>query len=284
MVMPNFFIIGAIRAGTTSIYHYLKQHPEVYMSPIKDTDFFVHEGKNIDDYRALFQGFSGEKAIGDVSSRYLYSPQAAERIKYYTPEAKLIAILRNPVERAYSHYYMHVRERRERRTFIEAIDDEKKQVRNNNLSFGQRRYVNLGFYHRHLLPYFDLFDRRQIAIYLFEELKADAKGLMRNIFQFLDVADEFVPDVSIQYHVSGIPKTKILRPLLWKSPVITALGWHLPSWLHHTALAFREILRSRQLVKPPLSPEIRSSLVFEYREDILLLQELIQKDLSKWLK
>ena len=122
MTMPNFLIIGAMRAGTTSLYHYLKQHPQVYMSPVKEPRFFALEGEkpdpgrptderlmnhsitDIEAYRALFQAVSKETAIGEASPLYLYSPKAPERIRHYIPDAKLIAVLRDPVERAYSHF------------------------------------------------------------------------------------------------------------------------------------------------------------------------------------
>ena len=142
MTMPNFLIIGANKAGTTSIYSYLKQHPQIYMSPVKEPMFFTLEGKNIDrtevsrqitlktavndieDYQALFQGVSNEKAIGEASTAYLHCPWCAERIKQYIPDVKLIAILRDPIERAYSNYLMYVRWGLETLDFPEAVRQE----------------------------------------------------------------------------------------------------------------------------------------------------------------
>jgi hypothetical protein len=124
MVMPNFLLIGSQSAGTTSVYNYLKQHPEVYVSPIKETNFFVHDGQNPDcvphlspgvtslaAYRALFQGAFDRKAVGEASPLYLVDPRAAERIRHHIPKAKLIAILRDPAERAHTAYWMRVRGR-----------------------------------------------------------------------------------------------------------------------------------------------------------------------------
>src|ERR687894_3261543 len=115
MTMPNFFIIGAQKAGTTSLYYYLKQHPQIYMSPRKEPHFFkgMHSelrksGRglppvtDLGDYQALFRGVTDEKAIGEASASYLYSPKAPALIKSSIPDAKLIAVLRNPADRAYS--------------------------------------------------------------------------------------------------------------------------------------------------------------------------------------
>jgi hypothetical protein len=124
MTMPNFLIIGAAKSGTTSLHHYLKQHPQVYMSQIKEPSFFAFEGTkpaipgpwkrwaahnfitDIQAYRSLFQGVSDEVAIGEASTIYLVHPTAPQRIRHYVPDAKLIAILRDPAERAYSNYRM----------------------------------------------------------------------------------------------------------------------------------------------------------------------------------
>src|SRR3712207_6354190 len=117
MTMPNFLIIGAMKSGTTALYYYLEQHPEIYMSPVKEPNFFSSQEQenaadavtDIGTYQHLFRGVSGEKAIGEASHSYLYEPGAAAEIRRYLPEAKLIAILRNPIDRAYSHFLHMVR-------------------------------------------------------------------------------------------------------------------------------------------------------------------------------
>ena len=117
MTMPNFLIIGAMKSGTTALYYYLEQHPEIYMSPVKEPNFFSSQEREnaagavarIGNYRDLFRGVSGETAIGEASHSYLYEPGAAAEIRRYAPEAKLIAILRNPIDRAYSHFLHMVR-------------------------------------------------------------------------------------------------------------------------------------------------------------------------------
>ena len=133
MPWPNFFIIGAAKSGTTSLYHYLKQHPQIYMSPVKEPRFFAFHGETLEidrydqlsradlrliladsitkpsDYLALFNGVKDEKAIGEASPLYLQIPQVAARIHQFIPHAKLLAVLRNPIDRTYSQFLMHSR-------------------------------------------------------------------------------------------------------------------------------------------------------------------------------
>ncbi|MEC4812394.1 MAG: sulfotransferase domain-containing protein [Scytonema sp. PMC 1069.18] len=300
MKMPNFLIIGAAKAGTTSLYHYLKQHPQVYMSPVKETNFFAYEGENrefhgqggqvikffhitsIEAYQALFQGVSNETAIGEASPMYLYTPQVPERIQQYIHSTKLIAILRDPVERAFSHFSHFVRDGYEPLAdFSQAIQEAEVRFRNNLLG---GNYVRYGFYYAHLKPYFERFDKDRIRIYLYEDLKASPLYVLQDIFRFLNVNDTFIPDLSLKYNVSGIAKNKTLHTflinlakpdnksilkLLFPEKLLWRVGLSLYNW---------------NLKKLQLSLAVRRELIEIYRADILKLQDLIQRDLSKWLE
>jgi hypothetical protein len=300
MAMPNFLIIGFEKAGTTSVYHYLKQHPQVFVSPTKETNFFVHEGQNpeilpylakeltvvrsLADYRALFEAVSEHKAVGEASPLYLADPKAAECIRHHIPDAKLIALLRDPAERAYSAYWMRVRDGRETRSFEQAVDEELAGRLDDSLEVERRHYVRWGLYARHLKVYFSRFDRAQLAIYLFDDLQADPGGLMRELFRFLEVDDRFVPDTSIRYNASGTPRNRLLRPLFGKSAVTRTLRRALPGPLGRRAASIQEAWRSRALAKPPMPPKVRRRLVAGYRRDILELQGMLERDLSGWLE
>ena len=172
MSMPNFLIIGAAKSGTSSLYAYSKQHPEIYMSSLKEPRFFAFEGEkvdfcgpgsdvfnqetitNLEAYRALFNRVSDEKAIGEASPAYLCVPKAAECIYHYIPDVKLIVILRQPAERAYSSFLHTVRAGVEVNTdFTHALQEEEKRILN-NWGFIWR-HKTLGFYYPQLKPYFD---------------------------------------------------------------------------------------------------------------------------------
>jgi hypothetical protein len=298
--MPNFLIIGTAKSGTTALYNYLKQHPQVYMSPVKEPKFFAYEGEKLDfrgpgdqefngsvvtdieAYRALFAKASSETAVGEASPLYLYIPKAPQRISHHVPEAKLIAILRNPVERAYSHFTQMVRDGREPLDdFSQALRAEEGRV-GDNWAFGWH-YKRMGFYHAQLERYFDAFGRDQLKVYLYEDLKTDPVGVLTETFRFLGVDDAFVPDMSLKHNVSGIPKSQALHAFIRQShPIKSVFKPFVPERLR---LRLKTNLKSRNLRQPPpLSPEARKELVEVYREDILKLQGLIRRDLSTWLE
>jgi hypothetical protein len=302
MTMPNFLIIGAAKSGTTALYRYLAQHPDVYTSPLKDPNFFAFEGQpvdfrgpgiqvlidttvsNIEDYRALYQGASNEKAIGEGSTLYLYLPWASGRIRHYIPHANLIAILRHPVERAYSGFLHAIRDGVEPLTdFAQALREEQRRIASKWLPFFY--YKHRGFYYAQLKRYFDLFDPSQIRVCLYEDFDSDPVGVLQDIFQFLGVEKTFIPDTSIRHNVSRtvrIPRSKKLHALLTTPNAIkVAFRLLIPGKRRQL---IRNNLMNWNLVKPPLLPEVRNRLIGEYREDILRLQDLIQRDLSKWLE
>jgi hypothetical protein len=302
MTMPNFLIIGAMKSGTTALYYYLEQHPQVYMSPVKEPNFFAFEGeelgarwpgdqKGINDasitdiksYRALYARATDEKALGEASHWYLYRPRALERIKHYVPDAKMIAILRNPVERAYSHFLHSVRTGTEPLTdFAEALQEEASGAR----KASQREdYFDRGLYAGQVQRYFDAFGRDQVKVYLHEDLSSSPHETMKDTFQFLEVDDSFVPDVSLKRNVSGFPKNKTLdRYLRRPHPVKRALKLYLPVPARRRLSVAFDAVKTSNLTRPPkLQPEVRHQLTEAYREDVLKLQELLDRDLSAWL-
>lgn len=299
MAMPNFLIIGAAKSGTTSLYHYLKQHPQIYMSPIKEPKFFAFEGiivdfrgprdenlnrgtiTEIEAYRALFQDVSNELAIGEASPIYIYNSRAPEHIKYYIPNVKIIAILRNPAERAYSSFTGMLRDGREPLAdFTEAMRQEETRISNNWSFFWH--YKQRGFYYVQLKRYFDLFNRDQIKIYLYEDFRDYPLDVLKDIFRFLDVDDHFVPDVSLKHNVSGIPRNRALHIFFTRpNAVKSVLERVIPERVRwRIRLGFIH----RNLIKKQLPSDVRKQLLQDYREDILKLQDLIQRDLSRWLE
>jgi hypothetical protein len=296
VTMPNFFIIGAQKAGTTSLYYYLKQHPQVYMSPRKEPHFFegMHAAfyrpgrtippvTNLEDYQALFEGVSNEKAIGEASASYLYSPRAPALIKRSIPHAKLISVLRNPADRAYSNFVHCLQVGREPLgSFVEALQAEERRIREN---WGPLwHYKQKGFYYAQVKRYFDTFGQDQVKIYLYDDLRGSPFSMLRDIFRFLDVDETFAPDLSIEHNTAGVPKNKSIyamaKRLASRNPAlkVALLERFLPA-------GPRRYVKSKIFVKPPPLPaEVRRQLIDSYREDILQLQELIGQDLSPWLK
>jgi hypothetical protein len=292
MTMPNFLIIGAMKSGTTALYYYLEQHPEIYMSPVKEPNFFSSQGQeNVADavthlamYQHLFRGASGKKAIGEASHSYLYESGAAAEIRRYVPEAKLIAILRNPVDRAYSHFLHMIR------TGTESLDDFAQALHEEEVGIHKERtfqdYIGRGLYYDQLRTYFGTFPREQVRVYLYEDLSDAPISTVQDAFRFLKVDDSFVPDVSLRRNVSGHPKYKTLDGLLRRqSRIKHAAKIYLPARMRwRLSKAFDDLKTRNLVVPPPLQSEVRRQLIRVYREDIQKVQELIHRDLSGWLE
>jgi len=296
--MPNFLIIGAARSGTSSLYEYMNQHPDIFFSANKEPLFFAFDGDTVDfkgpgddrqvniktvtdlgAYRKLFSNVTTEQAIGEASADYLYAEKAPACIRRYIPEVKLIAVLRNPVERAYSSFLYTIRDDREPlRDFAQALAQEDARIAAHWEYIWH--YRRMGFYFQHLSRYYSLFDRRQIKIYLNEELRQDTSSVLRDAFSFLEVDDTFQPDVSVRYNEGGVPKRRLLNYLLTRQSRFKSLLKPLmPAFVMQKFIQ----LKHSNLDKPELADEIRLELAGGYKEDILKLQDLIQKDLSSWV-
>jgi Sulfotransferase family len=293
MTMPNFLVIGAMKSGTTALYYYLAQHPEIYMSPVKEPNFFCSVGQasrhdssvaHLETYESLFEDVSGEKAIGEASHCYLYEPKAVARIQQYLPDAKFVAILRDPVDRAYSHFLHMVRNGTEPLTdFAEALVAEEARACQDRRF---QDYVGRGLYYDQLRRYFDVFGRERVKVFLYEDLSNVPISVLQNTFRFLEVDDSIVPDVSLRRNISGSPRYKVLDSILRKpNPVKDALKTHLPAGLRWRLSGAFDELKTRNLTRPPaVEPGVRRRLGRIYREDILKVQGLIHRDLSEWLE
>ena len=307
MTFPNFLLIGAMKAGTTALYHFLRQHPQVYMSPKKEPQFFAYECweprlaelqsealspelrgcpqsymvSTLADYVALFSAVGTERAIGEASAHYLHLPRAIARIRHYVPKVRLFAVLRHPAERAYSSF-MHMRRDglEPFEDFADALEQEDSRVRETrSLIWAYRR---LGFYAESVRLYQAHFDPARIRFFLYDDLTNDPSDFLKDIFGFIGVDPDFKPDLSIRYNISGMPARPgfykwLGEPHAW-SPIYKAL---VPEPTRHRV---RYALLNRMMSKPaPMAPELRSRLIAGYREDILRLQDLIDRDLTHWL-
>ena len=216
-VLPNFIVIGVGRGGTTSLYHYLNEHPCVIKSAYDELGFFdenFHLGLNW--YRSMFPTkFLKKKIVKefgkcltyDVTPSYIRKPWVARRIKELFPKIKLIALLRNPVDKAYSHYHLSLRSGVQKSSFEEIIEEDVKtfqKFENTNSmiddkyfrTYIEKSHLGRGFYAQQLKIWFELFDRKQILILTSEELSTDTNKTMNKIFQFLDLPDYEIPDTT----------------------------------------------------------------------------------------
>lgn len=295
--LPDFFLLGAAKSGTTSLYHYLKQHPKIYMSPVKEPKYFSLVGRTIDfagpgdesikkgtvttlkEYTQLFCEAPADSLTGEASTIYLDDPKAADRIAEAIPGARLLVVLRHPAERAYSAYLHLVRDGWETLAFEDALTAEQ-QRRIDNYYF-YWRYQARGFYGRALSEYYQRFPAEQIKIFLYEELEADPLRVLAEMIAFLGVEPDACIDVSARHNRSGIPRNASLSKALTGShPLKQALKAIIPEGLGHR---FVSKIQGANIRRPSLKRELRRRLTETYRDDIKLLSDLIHRDLSHWL-
>jgi hypothetical protein len=300
MTLPNFLLIGAAKSGTTSLYHYLGQHPQIYTN-VKEPSYFAFAGQQVsfagpgdrngfvrrmvtdpERYEALFDGVTNEQAYGEASVVYLYHPAAAWRIKQTVPDVKLIAMLRNPVERAFSGY-LHLRRdgREPLANFTDALRAEEGRIAANWEH--QWHYARLGFYYAQLRRYYDLFSPGQIAVYLYDEFQAQPEWVLKDIFRFLGVDDSVKLNTTLKHNVSGQPR--------WKGMHSFMIGPHrakdvvrpfLPRFMRRY-LGQQVMQLNVTAVKPTIPPEARDYLCRLYHREVAELQRLLNRDLSHWL-
>lgn len=293
MTLPTFIVIGAAKAGTTALYWYLREHPRVFMSPLKETNFFAYgvdeSGqllygdpemhkfpiRTLGAYEDMFAGADGHSAVGEASPIYIECPQTAGRIAETIPEAKIIVGLRNPVDRAYSDYQMYLRSRGKK------LDPRVDLRIDADWAQPDSHWMRIGRYHEMLAPYFEVFPRRQIHAYVFEDMKANSLEIVRDIYRFVGVDPDFRPDLNTPHNVGGVPARMAVEKLL-TSKRLRALVEPLVS---ESFVNLARRIRTKNLRKPPPLPEeMRAHMVDSFRDDIMATQGLLDLDLAHWLE
>jgi len=293
MALPNFIVIGAAKAGTTALYWYLNEHPAVFMSPVKETNFFAYgrdaQGnllygdpevhhypiKTMAEYERLFAGAEAASAIGEASPIYLECPQAADRIRAAIPSVGIIASLRHPVERAYSDYLMHLRHRGQR------LDPDRDLTPAAPWAASDSRWMEVSRYHGQIERYYAAFPRSQIHVSLFDDLGRNPLGLVQDVYRFIGVESRFAPDFDTPHGVGGMPASRLLERLITNRAVRSLVKPLLPTGV--TNLVRR--MQARNMRKaPPLPAELKRELTDRFfRDDIKRTAEVIGRSLDHWL-
>jgi hypothetical protein len=292
LTLPNFIVIGAAKAGTTALYWYLAEHPAVFMSAVKETNYFAYgvdatgrllygnpelhqfPVRSLKDYEGLFAGAGDAVAIGEASPIYLECPQAAGRIREVLPEARLICGLRHPVERAYSDYQMSLRSRGQRLDPARDLTAEAAWARPDS------HWMRIGRYHPQLARYFDAFSRDRIHVLLFEDLKRDTPGVLQGVYRFLDVDPTFVADLETPHNVGGMPSNLLLERIFKSGALRRAVSPLVPK---RVANRVRRLRAGNMRQAPTLPADLRQELTGHFRDDIARTSELIGRSLEHWL-
>lgn len=241
----DFLIIGTQKAGTTSLYHYIKQHPEIYFSEVKEVTYFVDDilyEKGKDYYHSFFNKYSNEKVTGSAYVHMLPSVDAPERVRDYNPNMKIIVMLRNPADRAYSAYNYAIKNGWEDSTisFEKSMTLESKRVLQRQYDLC---YFHNGLYYKHLINWMKFFNNDNFIVFWDTELKKDPKSVLSKIFKHLDVKDESNNiDTSKAYNKAGKVRLKVLQKFLLNknSRIKKLIGSFIPK-------SFKILIRSRLL-------------------------------------
>lgn len=276
---PNFFIVGTPKSGTTSLFHYLQEHPEVFLPELKEPHFFscpevketYYKTEIVDlkeKYLNLYQSTKAFKAIGDLSSSYLFNTNAAERISTFNPAAKIIIVLRNPVERAISHYLMDVN--------LGYINVSLLKVFNNKEKYQKyyKEYIELGFYHQQIAAYKKYFPENQIKIIISDDFFANTAETLKQIYSFINISKILTTDFKTVHNSYNKPRFKALGSIRQSDTLKKIIPPELRSKL-------KSFFFIKNAEKPKLELE-RELLKDLYSNSIIESEKLINQDLSSW--
>lgn len=289
MKKVDFFIVGAPKSGTTSLYYYLNEHIDIEMSSQKEPDFFsdqslqkkkLYYGKKridtIEKYHSLFQQ-KNTILRGDASVSYLFYEDVPSKIIEYNPDAKIIIMLRNPIDRAFSHYLMDYALGLISDSFDSVI---RKKSRHKNTNLFYQQYIRVGEYTNQVKRYIDIFNRKNIFFIDYEDFKNNTSDIVNSVFIFLGLNNDFEPDLKKKHNVYRAPKNMLIRHVYSYVFFRKMLAKILPKKMI-------EIIRNfvfQNGKKPKISDSTRDILKKHFKSDVQELSILLNKDFSKWIR
>ncbi|MBP8822286.1 MAG: sulfotransferase [Flavobacteriales bacterium] len=309
---PDFLVVGVVKGGTTALYNLLDRHPGIHLPPIKETNFFaradmrpgdflreyaldvkldvgkfihggmkevVHIAQVADPahYAALFAHARPGQVVGEVCPSYAVCPSAAKAIHAASPKSRIIFMLRDPVQRAWSQYIMNLREGKTlEQDFLKEVEQDDKRARK---GWGvNHQYLALGRYAEQVERYLALFPKEQVHILLHERFKEDPMATMRHLFSTIGVAPMEAMDLSGKFNEAAVPRNALLNRLLVRSGAISTVKALVPRRLRG---GFKEMLYSRKQM--PTLPADQAAAVWSYYEqDVERLSRLMGVDLLQW--
>jgi len=280
---PNFFIVGAPKAGTTSIYEYLKNHPQIFMSPIKEPNYFainiltqndpINPIRNKKKYLELFKDVKNELVIGEASTHYLSDHDAPKSIHDITPTARILISLRDPVEREFSHFLMHQGYGETIRNFHEQLKIEIENYQTSTEYFALKH----GMYYENVKRYVDIFGNNQVKIIIFEEFIKNPKEGIEEILRFLDLD----PKLAIFKNKIHNPYKIVRGPIAHRVLESKKLSKLAKSFMSESIrVSIKEKFFLKRQKKPELESKDRTTLIKFYQEDVKKLESVIGRRLQ----
>ena len=287
-MLVDFFIVGAPKAGTTSLFYYLNKNKGICMSSIKEPNFFSSQDlkiqkiyydslilDNLKEYERIFTPKNKQQIIGEASVSYLFYPNVANRIFDYNARSKIIIILRDPVERAFSHYSMDLRLGHVKQSLDELFD----LGLNNKDNLFFQQYILLGQYYEQVNRYIKVFGRENICVKFYDELKLDASSFYSDILKFLHQENDHNIDFNQPFNKSKLPSNKFIK-WLYSWPIIRKISL---IFLPLSVIEFININFFKEN-NNIITNDLKSKLHSFFLEDIEKLEKLLSKDLKSWKK
>ena len=294
---PNFIVIGAPKSGTTSLFYYLKQHPEIYLPTRKELHYFSYEDlkksingigdanvlsgliSDIKEYKSHYNKVNSEKAIGEISPSYLYYSDSAKKIYDTLGKIKIIIILRNPFEKAYSQYMHLVRDKRETLSFWDALQIEKQRMKEGWSDIW--RYAESSLYTDRIKTFINVFGKSNVKIILFEDFISETNSVMKDIFKFLNVENDIILNTNKIYNKSGKSKSKLIARFFSAPNLLkTVIKKMIPEKIRIPIRLF--ILDRNTGNKEEIDKKSKISLKEYFLKDIKNLEILINKN-TGWI-
>lgn len=304
MKRPNFFISGAPRCGTTALYQYLSENKRIFMSPVKETNYFASDFphvqkvtfKSVEDYHKLFENAGDQHAAaGEASPFYLFSKVAFENMRAYDRNAKVILSLRSPIDFIQSYHQLNLSLLREdQRSLAKAWDLYAARKNGKAIPKSARQpelilYQEVGQFGRYVEHLLTVFPRSQVKIYLFDELAADPRAVYEDILAFIGVPSDGrinFPPVNAGFGVKSPLMAKLFHPpqFIYK-PFMKLIGLFGPNFMKNVFLFYDKLerLNTTKSKRAPLDLALRARMLEHFRPDIEKLSGLIEHDLSRWL-
>ena len=296
MLKPNVFIVGAPKCGTTSLYASLKQHPDIFMSEIKEPQYFAADTlqcqrriRTLPEYMDCFAAANEEERIGEASTAYLGSPSAAWGLKKFNPNAQIIVMLRNPIDVMYSLHSERLFDNMEHIWDFELAINSTETRTWRAGPFKKQPVIRMGYrevthFSEQLERYFEVFGRESVHVIIYEDLKMDFEGVYERVLRFLNVRPVSQPRVELNANKKA------------RSQYLQAFLDHPPRWIHG---AMRSLVPDKirpSLVhcfnkanvvtepRPPMDERLRKRLQKEYEQEVVQLSAILQRDLTAWCR
>ncbi|MGB3239551.1 MAG: sulfotransferase domain-containing protein [Geitlerinemataceae cyanobacterium] len=293
MRLPNFLIIGAAKAGTTTLYEYLCRHPQIFMSTPKEPEFFARDenyARGIDWYSSLFDNAQPHQICGEASTIYTRSPQfphTAARIAQHIPQAKLIYLMRHPVDRAYSHYVQRIKTAQNKKEKLEVGETFEERIERESFFIDSSNYV------LQIEQYLRFFQPESFLFLLMKDVTSNSAETLKQVCRFLEIDDTIdllnpaaITANQAKTHETWFVRSRMTAPLK-RIPGVSQVASALPQNVRDVAYNFLNNLPYKSKIKKkyvptPMLAETRQKLLETFREPNQQLAQFLDRDLSRW--